>query len=149
MSHDTKFSILSTHCVCKLLSWAIEKSIIQLIQDAAYYSKNYSWIFGPGLPNSYYSFLSTKLCICMVAIVSSYSLCMYIHKQSGLATWTVHYSIHATSCNKKSPKMVPFHIAGHILWQSYVVYGKQYSICLHIHLTACHIYVSMTYNIVL
>ena len=29
--------------------WAIEKPIIQLIQEAAYYSKNYSWIFGPGL----------------------------------------------------------------------------------------------------
>ena len=41
-----KFSILSKHCVYALLPWAVEKPIIQILQEAAYY---YSQIFGPGL----------------------------------------------------------------------------------------------------
>ena len=43
------WSWLMSQCVWALLPWAIEKPIIQLLQDAAYYSKNYSRIFGPGL----------------------------------------------------------------------------------------------------
>ena len=44
-----KFSILSTPCACAVLPWAVLKPIIQLLQEPAYYSKNYSRIFGPGL----------------------------------------------------------------------------------------------------
>ena len=39
-----KFSITLVMCSTSL------KPIIQLLQEAAYYSKNYSQIFGPGLP---------------------------------------------------------------------------------------------------
>ena len=39
MSHDTKFSFLSTHCVCATTSLRNRKA---LLQEAAYYSKHYS-----------------------------------------------------------------------------------------------------------
>ena len=45
--HMTVF-YFKQHCVCTLLPWAVEQSIIHFLQEAAYYSK-YSRIFGPGL----------------------------------------------------------------------------------------------------
>ena len=52
-THVTWLKVFYLKCtLCTMhtiFPWAVEKPIIQLLQEAAYYSKNYSRIFGPGL----------------------------------------------------------------------------------------------------
>ena len=48
-STKSKKPMLTAVCACAVLHWTLEEPIIQFLQKAAYYSKNYSWIICAGL----------------------------------------------------------------------------------------------------